>query len=359
MFRPNAISRMIAIFCLFGVSCQTLTGDVEVIPTTPGPAPAPSPVGRGDGTPMPGSNGREPGLAAEGLPGDGLPAALPEAPVVDAPLDDGVPPPSDGVAAPGAADADAGPAPLVARPVLAASAPAELERVGGEGGQPHLGVCEGGVVVGIRPTANPSEEVFGQRVTSLEPICATLTLEPGTPGAPASERIRVVPDDAILMWPVTDVLEGPPPTEVPDPRLVWVAQPPTSCPDSAPVLVGLAGEYDPTAPDATGTAAIRSVVIECAPLVVAPDGVGVSASELGHQLITRGDGFAAEGSAQYASSCPGGAVTTQIFVRVGFWLDGFALGCSSLASPRLAGEPCTDGSECQSGACGSAAVCEP
>ena len=34
MFRPHAATRMAAIFCLFGVSCQTLTGDVEVIPAT-------------------------------------------------------------------------------------------------------------------------------------------------------------------------------------------------------------------------------------------------------------------------------------------------------------------------------------
>jgi hypothetical protein len=241
--------------------------------------------------------------------------------------------------------------------VLVRGSAAELDRIGEEGGQPHLGICEGGVIIGIRPTANPSDEVFGQRVTLVEPVCGTLTLQPGTPEDPA-DRVRVVADERLLMWPMTDVLQGPPVTEIPDPRLVWVVQPPTLCPESAPVLVGLAGEYDPSAPDSTNTAAIRSVVLECAPLVVGPDGIGVSASELGRQLITRDDSFAAEGAADYASSCAGGTVATQLLVHAGFWLDGFVLGCSSLMSPHLAGEPCSEGAECQSGLCGDA-VCEP
>jgi hypothetical protein len=358
MFRPHATTRMAAIFCLFGASCQALTGDVEVIPVPPEPASTPGPLSPDDAPPIQGADDRDPSLPGAGVPGNGVA----EAPVADAPLDEGVPPAGDGVGSPsdeGEGEVDAGPPPPVARPVRVTGAAAELELVGGEGGQPHLGVCEGGVVIGVRPTANPSEEVFGQRVTLVEPICGTLMLEPGTPGDPASGRVRVVPDNEILMWPVTDVLQGPPPTEVPDPRLVWVAQPPTSCPEAAPVLVGLSGEYDPTAPDVSDTAAIRSVVIECAPLVVEPDGIGVTASALGRQLIARGDSFAADGAADYASSCPGGAVITQILVNAGFWLDGFVLGCSGLASPHLAGEPCTDGAECQSGACGSAATCEP
>jgi len=356
MFRPTAVAPIAAIFCLFGASCQALTGDVDVIPVPPAAPVAQGPVNAGDGTPSQGSDDRDPALPGNAAPG----GAVVEAPVVDAPLDDGVPPTGDGVGAlPSDNEVDAGPPPLAARPVLVAGAAAELERVGGTGGEPHLGICQGGIVIGIRPTANPSEDVFGQRVTSVEPVCGTLTLEPGTPGDPASRRVRAVPDAQILIWPVTDVLQGPPPTEVPDPRLIWVAQPPTLCPESAPVLVGLSGEYDPTAPDVSDTAAIRSVVIECAPLVVEPDGIQVSATEFGRQLITRGDSFAAEGTAEYASSCSGGTVITQILVQAGFWLDGFVLGCSSLASPHLAGEPCTDGAECQSGVCGSAATCEP
>jgi hypothetical protein len=356
MFRPPAATRMAAIFCLFGASCQALTGDVDVVPVSPEAAPPPAPSGSDD-TPIQGSDDPDPAPPRGGVV---------EAPGVDVPLDEGVSPAGDGAGSPsdegdgeGEGMVDAGPPPPVARPVLVASAAAELELVGGVGGQPHLGVCEGGVFIGIRPTANPSEDVFGQRVTLVEPICGTLTLEPGTPEDPASRRVRVVADDQILMWPVTDELQGPPPTEVPDPRLLWVPQPPTLCPESAPVLVGLSGEYDPTAPDATDTAAIRSVVIECAPLVVEPDGITVAAAELGRQLIARGDSFAAEGTADYAASCSGGAVTTQILVHAGFWLDGFVLGCSSLASPHLAGEPCANGAECRSGVCGSAATCEP
>jgi hypothetical protein len=356
MFRTPAVAPMTAIFCLFGASCQALTGDVDVIPVRPEAPPAAGPVSPDEGTPIQGSDDPDPALPRNDAPG----AAVVEAPAVDAPLDEGVPSAGDGVSSPpDEGEVDAGPPPPMARPVQVVGAAAELERVGGDGGQPHLGVCEGGVVIGVRPTANPSEDVFGQRVTLVEPVCGTLMLDPGTPGDAANRRVRAVPDDQILMWPVTDVLQGPPPTEVPDPRLVWVAQPPTLCPEAAPVLVGLAGEYDPTAPEVGDTAAIRSVVIECAPLVVETDGIRVSATELGRQLITRGDSFAAEGAAEYASSCSDGSVVTQIHVQAGFWLDGFELGCSSLLSPHLAGEPCTDGAECQSGVCGSAASCEP
>jgi hypothetical protein len=348
---------MTAIFCLFGASCQALTGDVDVIPVRPEAPPVSGPVSTEGSSPIQGSDDPDPALPRNDAPG----ADVVEAPVLDAPIDEGVPPAGDGAGPPrddGQADAGA-PPPAVARPVQVVGVPAELERVGGDGGQPHLGVCEGGVVIGIRPTANPSDDVFGQRVTLVEPICGTLMLDPGAPGDAASRRVRAVPDDGILVWPVTDVLSGPPPTEVPDPRLVWVAQPPTLCPESAPVLVGLTGEFDPMAPDVGDTAAIRSVVIECAPLVVKADGIRVSATELGRQLITRGDGFAAEGAAEYASSCSDGSVVTQIHVQAGFWLDGFELGCSSLMSPHLAGEPCADGAECQSGFCGSAGRCEP
>jgi hypothetical protein len=349
MFRPDAAARIAATFCLLG-ACQAFTGEVEVIAAAGASAAAPGPAPSAGDAPI--QSHRDP---APALPGNGGV----ETPEVHAPLDDGLAPAGDGVASDGnEIEVDAGPPPLGARPVLVA-ATSELERVGGQGGDPHLGLCQGGVVIGIRPTANPSEEVFGQRMTLVEPICGTLTLDPGIPGGAASPRVSIFPDDQILTWLVTDELRGPPATEVPDPRLVWIEQPPTLCPESAPVLVGLSGEYDPSAPDATDTAAIRSVVIECAPLVVEPDGIAVSASAAGRQLIRRGDSFAADGAAEYASSCSDGAVTTQILVHAGFWLDGFALGCSSLTSPHLAGEPCSDGAECRSGVCGGAATCEP
>jgi hypothetical protein len=350
MFRPPAVNSIATIFCLFGAACQAITGDVDVIPAPEGPAAMPASA-MGDDAPM-----QRPDDGDPLPPGNGVV----EAPAVNAPLDEGVPPANDeGASAPSdtGKEADAGPPPPADRPVLVDGAAAELERVGAEGGQPHLGICEGGVVIGIRPTANPGEDVFGQRVTLVEPLCGTLQLSPGISGDPASSRVNVVPDDAILIWPVTDILQGPPVTEVPDERLTWVTQPATLCPDAAPVLVGLSGEYDPATPESTAT--IRSVVIECAPLVVGPDGIQVSASDLGRQFITRADSFAADGTAEYASSCTGGAVTTQILVHAGFWLDGFVLGCSSLASPRLAGEACADSSECGSGVCGPEATCEP
>jgi hypothetical protein len=94
--------------------------------------------------------------------------------------------------------------------------------------------------------------------------------------------------------------------------------------------VGLSGEYDPVAPDVMNTSAIRSLFVECAPLLLAPNGIDVSADAAGHQLISNADAFAVRGAVTYRSSCEGGAVMTQILVHAGFWLDGFVLGCSSL-----------------------------
>jgi hypothetical protein len=101
------------------------------------------------------------------------------------------------------------------------------------------------------------------------------------------------------------------------------------------------------------------MTIECAPLVVAANGIDVMAAGSGHQFISQADSFAAAGTDTYRSSCGGGAVTTQIQVSAGFWLDGFVLGCSGLRSPRLGGEPCSGELECQSGACLGQGVCAP
>jgi len=114
--------------------------------------------------------------------------------------------------------------------------------------------------------------------------------------------------------------------------LIWVVQPTTLCPEAAPVLVGLSGQYDPIAPDYPSSDAIRSLVIECAPLVIAPNEIDIVAATAGHQLISQADGFATTGTATYQSSCPGGSVVTQIHVDAGYWLDGFVLGCSRLRS---------------------------
>jgi hypothetical protein len=205
----------------------------------------------------------------------------------------------------------------------------ELPLLGIAGGDPRLGVCEGGVVIGVRTTANPSQEVFGQRLTFIEPICGKALHHRDPVGDPAG-TLSVTRDDSIVAWAATDGFLGLPLTEVPDPRLIWVLQPATVCPEATPVVVGLSGEYDPVAPDVVDTAAIRSVFIECAPLVVAPNGIDISASESDHQLLSHADSFAVSGAATYRSACEGGAVTTHIRLQAGFWLDGFVLGCSSL-----------------------------
>src|SRR5690606_2725292 len=151
-------------------SCQSITGSVDVITPPSGPVAAPGPMSSGQ---MPSTGDRVP------PPGFGAP------PAVDATFPPGAPPlmdSGDAAVDAGAAPPDAGPPPRppAPRPVLVASAASELERVGEEGGEPHLGVCEGGVVIGIRPTANPSAAIFGERVTFVEPICGRLMLEPGS-----------------------------------------------------------------------------------------------------------------------------------------------------------------------------------
>jgi hypothetical protein len=276
------------------------------------------------------------------------------------PIDPSPPPggaSGNGGASGGTTGVDAGPPLEVAGPIVV-EGPVELERVGVDGGEPRLGVCRGGVVIGIRPTANPSPDVFGQRLTFIEPICGAIgSIPTGLLGDPAGATVSLVRDDTILDWEDTGDFLGVPATEVPDPRLLWELQPEALCPESAPVVVGLSGEYDPTAPDVPDTAAFRSLVVECAPLVVALDGIGVIADVEGHQVVTRPDTFAASGSAVFFSSCSEGAVMTQIHVDAGFWLDGFMLGCSSLRRLLVPGETCSAAVECQSGVCGADGTC--
>jgi hypothetical protein len=148
--------------------------------------------------------------------------------------------------------------------------------------------------------------------------------------AAAGVSLALIRDDALLSWDATEPMLGAPSWEVPDERLIWVPQPETVCPDTAPALVGLTGAYDPAPEDGSATAILRSLVLECAPLTLADNGEDVNAAVDGHLLISRPDTFAATGSGEYRSACEGGSVLTQLLVHSGFWLDGFVLGCSAL-----------------------------
>jgi hypothetical protein len=348
MARANAVTSIATILsCLAGGACQDVLGGVDVTPAPQGVVPGP--VGAAPGLPgntgIPsGPGGLSPFPAGGIVPGALLPG-LDAGASRDAGLLDAAP---DALAPP----------PLPARPIVADSLVAELERVGVDEGGPRRGSCAGGLIIGIRPTLNPREELFGQRLTFIEPICARAAHLPGAGLAdPTGASITLVRDDAIVNWDEGDFL-GIPPTEEPDPRVTFVVQPETLCPERAPVLVGLSGQYDPIAPDSSTTAAFRSLVIECAPLVVADNGVDVGASDSGHELISQAQSFPG-GEAAYASSCEGGSVMTAMVVHAGFWLDGFELRCSSLLSPRLAGEPCLAVRDCQSGVCAPEGSCAP
>jgi hypothetical protein len=317
--RLNAVTAIAAVFCCVTSSCY---GDVALFTSHPIAVPAADagPAGP-EAVDPPSPPGSVPAaVSSEGSSREGA-----------TPLE--VPPPTVAVPA-SAVDAgsrntepDAGPAPALPRAVVASPA-AELELVGVAEGEPRLGVCQGGVVIGVRTTANPSQETFGQRLTFLEPICGKVLESPDPFGAAGT--LSVTPDPALLAWAETDGFQGVPATEVPDPRLTWVPQPATVCPAATPVVVGLSGEYDPVAPDVTNTSAIRSLLVECAPLLLAQNGVDVVADESGHQFISNADAFSVGGDAAYRSSCEGGSVTTQLHLHAGFWLDGFVLGCSNL-----------------------------
>lgn len=342
MVQPTAVTSILMV-CLCTSACEPVLGSVDVsrapeaeqatgqLENEPEPAPA-------GGSELPPYYPVPPPPVAPVVPVDGgVPAdAGASAPVVEP--DAGQPSPEP---------ADPGP-----RPVLVDGPVTTLERIGVDGGGPRLGACESGIVIGVRPTANPSTEQFGQRLTFVEPICGSARVDA------VNGAIRVTRDDELLRWDTSGDFEGEPTSEVPDERLIWVPQPETFCPESAPALVGLSGEYDPVAPDSTATAAIRSLVIECAPLLVTDNGVDVAADAVGHQLISRADSFAASGDAAYRSACEGGAVITQLQLHAGFWLDGFVLGCASLRSPLAAGAPCSEDRQCLSG-CAPDGVCAP
>lgn len=313
MARANVVTAITTIFlCLAPSACE---GDVAIF-TSRLPA-------LGDAGPA-----QPPGTRAPAAPGSVPPGVSPAAPVGSSrpvPSDE----PSSSDAGELATGSDASAAPAVPSVIVVGGPAVALPRLGVDGGEPRLGVCQGGVVIGARTTANPTEEVFGQRLTFIEPICGKVQQGPD-PSGDSPGALSVTRDDSMVAWAETDGFMGAPSTEVPDARLLWVLQPATVCPEGAPVVVGLSGEYDPVAPDVPDTAAIRSLVIECAPLIVAPNGIDIAASGSNHLLLSNADSFTAAGAATYRSACGGGAVTTQIQVHAGFWLDGFVLGCSSL-----------------------------
>ena len=349
MTRLQAISAMVSLTGLAGSACEALIGEVNVSErpdeTMGALQTAPLPPAQTGGAPS--------------APSDAVPPAPATVPSVEPPAseDAGVVEvePSDAGDTPAPPDAASSPPPPppppASRPIVV-DAPSQLDLVGVVGGGPRLGTCQGGVVVGVRATANPSTELFGQRLTFIEPLCASASVS----GDAASPTIKLTRNDALVNWSTSDPFLGVPSTEVPDSRLVWVPQPPAFCPDNAPLLVGLSGQYDPVAPDDADSDALRSLVIECAPLTLAANGVDLAVAAAGHLLISQADNFSASGSDTYRSSCAEGNAVTQLLLHSGYWLDGFVLGCSALRAPRLAGEACAEGQDCRSGVCG-AGIC--
>jgi hypothetical protein len=98
------------------------------------------------------------------------------------------------------------------------------------------------------------------------------------------------------------------------------------------VVVGIFGEYDAVSPEDARTGLFAWMALECAPLVLAADGVAVIPAPLEqHEIVVEQTAtFPWRGELYYESICPPTTVLTELRVRAGYWLDGVQLGCAAL-----------------------------
>jgi len=249
------------------------------------------------------------------------------------------------------------PAPLwVPRPVVVDVPLVELALVGTGGGEERLGACRDGVLIGLRQVANPNPGQWGERITFVEPICARLYDLPPVAPDPSGARVTVAQDDTRVVWSAPVVVPAPPDYAAPPEGVVWTPLEPLLCPPSAPVVVGLYGQYD-VAPDDDRTSIFPWMALECAPLSVTRDGIDVVAGAAQEYMIEQTATFPWIGETPYESLCPPGAVATQLRLYSGYWLDGYRLGCATVRRADVVGGPCTLPRECQSGVCGGDGRC--
>jgi hypothetical protein len=280
-------------------------------PVTPVRGPAPVP------TPLPSPDGDQPGTTTDAgseLASETPPILLPTQP---APV-----------------------APPATRPVLVGDVLFDSGYVGAQAGSERRGIC-GGETVMIGVSFYYYGPGVGDRVGFLAPVCGGFGENPAAP-------LEWTRDDAALFWPLDDVLVGDPPPPVANQSLGELV-----CPAGL-VVAGARGNMDPD--PLNPTYIIRDITLECAPAY----GIGASSQVLvdrgGASVIASG-ALPFSGAEQYSIRCDNGDVAVGLFESSGSWVDGFALSCTSLRRPRIAGDACSAGDACQSGVCEASGSC--
>lgn len=224
------------------------------------------------------------------------------------------------------------------RPVLVGDVLFDSAYVGTQEGGERRGICGAGtVMVGV------SFYYFaagaGDRLGFLAPVCARFGDDPAAP-------LAWTRDDTAVFWPLSDVLLGDPPPPLAEQSLGELV-----CPAGL-VVAGARGDMDPSPP----TYVIRDITLECAPVY---EVVGSSQLFVDREsaVVIAVSLLPFSGIEQYSIGCGNGDVASGLFESTGTWVDGFALSCSSLLRPRIAGDACSAGDACQSGVCDASGSC--
>jgi hypothetical protein len=226
------------------------------------------------------------------------------------------------------------------RPVLVSDVLFDSGYAGSQEGGERRGICGGGtVMIGVSFYYYPVG--LGDRLGFLAPVCARFGDDPAAP-------LGLTRDDAADFWPLTDVLLGDPPPPLVDQSLGELV-----CPAGL-VVAGARGNMDPE--PGIPTYIIRDITLECAPVseIAASSQVIV---DRGAAIVIAVSLLPFSGVEQYSLGCDDGTVAAGFFESSGSWVDGFALSCTSLRRPRIAGDACNAGDACQSGVCDGSGFC--
>jgi hypothetical protein len=232
------------------------------------------------------------------------------------------------------------PPPVLPRPVVVAAPPGELVALAGNptGGQPRTAICTGGVLGGLFFQYFTSVALSPERLSYVWPLCNTL--EPGTTNLLDGEGYDATFPDGLEDDPVFTALRDNEAFDV------------VTCPIDQ-YVVGISGSHDPVG----ASVGIRSLNLECAPLLSNPEQSDVAPGAIG---VASAAGIApAPGVTPFEQVCPPGTVASQLDLRFGSWLDALGLRCSAVRWPFTAGHACSAGAQCQSGSCDIAGVCAP
>jgi hypothetical protein len=228
------------------------------------------------------------------------------------------------------------------RPVVVSDVSFDSGYAGTQAGSERRGICgEGTVMVGV---AFYYYEVgvgadLGGGLGFIAPICGRFGSDPAAP-------LEWTRDDADDFWVQSDLLLGDPPPPFADQSLGELV-----CPTRL-VVAGARGNMDPL----SSTYIIRDITLECAPANEVPASSQVIVDRGGATFVTSSI-LPFAGVEQYSIGCDNGNVATGLFESSGSWMDGFALSCTSLRRPRVAGDACSAADACQSGVCNGSGSC--